>query len=349
MNVRFQVFVSSTQKDLKDERERVINELNRIGYIAVGMEQFPATDEEQFEYIQRIIDDSDYYVVIVKGRYGSEDAEGKSYTEKEFDYAIATKKPALAFLYAAPEKLRLEETDNNPEKMSKLQAFRDKLEAKRVVRYWTNVTELVSSIKDSVNDIARRRPGTGWIRGDQAADPGIYKDVEALRKENADLKAQISKFDEQITFPAYLAHGEDELTFELSITRKRGSPLVDTELDKEVHKTNVDFSWDTIFKLIIPIIYTKPSEATVKRHLEGIFGRRLALPPDQIVEIPVSIVSKIGYQFEALGLIYILSEKASYGHYSVWDVTDKGRRFVAQVRAMRREKPSGLEQNLMEH
>jgi hypothetical protein len=53
------------------ERERVINEVTRVGYIAVGMEQFPAIDEEQLDYIRRIIDESDYYVVIIRGKYGS--------------------------------------------------------------------------------------------------------------------------------------------------------------------------------------------------------------------------------------------------------------------------------------
>jgi hypothetical protein len=43
---RYQIFVSSTHADLKEEREAVINELTKVGYIAVGMEQFPATDEE---------------------------------------------------------------------------------------------------------------------------------------------------------------------------------------------------------------------------------------------------------------------------------------------------------------
>jgi hypothetical protein len=47
MDERYQVFVTSTYSDFKEERERVINELTRVGYIAVGMEQFPATDETQ--------------------------------------------------------------------------------------------------------------------------------------------------------------------------------------------------------------------------------------------------------------------------------------------------------------
>jgi hypothetical protein len=93
MDKRYQIFVSSTHSDLKEERERVINELTRIGYIAVGMEQFPATDEEQLEYIRPIIDESDYYVVIIRGKYGSLASDGVSFTEKECDYALEMNKP----------------------------------------------------------------------------------------------------------------------------------------------------------------------------------------------------------------------------------------------------------------
>jgi hypothetical protein len=77
---RFQIFVSSTHIDLRSEREKVINELNKVGFIAVGMEQFPATDEQQMDYIRPLIDESDYYIVIIKGRYGSTDNYGVSYT-----------------------------------------------------------------------------------------------------------------------------------------------------------------------------------------------------------------------------------------------------------------------------
>jgi hypothetical protein len=117
MDKRYQIFVSSTYSDLKEERESVINELTRVGYIAVGMEQFPATDEEQLEYIQKIIDESDYYVVIIRGKYGSLASDGISFTEKECDYALQTKKPVLAFLVKNPGKLRVDETDNDPEKL----------------------------------------------------------------------------------------------------------------------------------------------------------------------------------------------------------------------------------------
>jgi hypothetical protein len=145
----------------------VIYELTRIGYIAVGMEQFPATDEEQLEYIQKIIDESDYYVVIVRGKYGSLASDGISFTEKECDYALETKKPVLAFLFKNPGQLRVDETDNDPDKARKLDTFKKKLEEKRIVKYWDGPDQLVSDIKDSIHDIVRRRPGIGWIRGNQ--------------------------------------------------------------------------------------------------------------------------------------------------------------------------------------
>ncbi len=71
MDKVYQVFVSSTYSDLLEERRRVSETLAKAGYIPVGMELFPATDLQQLEFIKRIIDRSDYYVVIVAGRYGS--------------------------------------------------------------------------------------------------------------------------------------------------------------------------------------------------------------------------------------------------------------------------------------
>ena len=89
MNKRYQIFVSSTYEDLKEERRTVLSAVQDMEDIPSGMEMFPATDEEQFNFIKKIIDNSDYYVVIVAGRYGSIAPDGLSYTEKEYDYAVS--------------------------------------------------------------------------------------------------------------------------------------------------------------------------------------------------------------------------------------------------------------------
>lgn len=84
---RYQVFVSSTFRDLEKERWEAVKALMTMDCIVAGMESFPAVDEEQFEYIKEIIDDCDYYVLILGGRYGSLAPDGVGYTEKEYDYA----------------------------------------------------------------------------------------------------------------------------------------------------------------------------------------------------------------------------------------------------------------------
>ena len=73
MDKRYQVFVSSTFEDLQEERKEVMQALLELDCIPAGMELFPAMDEEQFEFIKSIIDDCDYYILIVGARYGSMD------------------------------------------------------------------------------------------------------------------------------------------------------------------------------------------------------------------------------------------------------------------------------------
>ena len=56
MEKRYQVFVSSTYADLKKERQKVLQTLMEMDCIPSGMEMFPATDEEQWEFIKKIIE-----------------------------------------------------------------------------------------------------------------------------------------------------------------------------------------------------------------------------------------------------------------------------------------------------
>jgi len=65
MAVRYQVFVSSTFADLQQERRDVIQTLLKMNCIPAGMELFPASDETQLDFIKRVIDDCDYYLLII--------------------------------------------------------------------------------------------------------------------------------------------------------------------------------------------------------------------------------------------------------------------------------------------
>lgn len=88
MDIKYQVFISSTYEDLQEERQKVQEAILSMYQFPIGMEMFSADDSEQWEIIRETIDTSDFYILIIEHRYGSIIKEGKdagmSYTEKEF-------------------------------------------------------------------------------------------------------------------------------------------------------------------------------------------------------------------------------------------------------------------------
>ena len=99
--------------------------LLELDCIPSGMELFPAANESQWSLIKRVIDDCDYYILIVGGRYGSLGPDGISYTEMEYRYAIETDKPTIAFVHQDPPSIPSGKSEASDEGKQKLVAFRE--------------------------------------------------------------------------------------------------------------------------------------------------------------------------------------------------------------------------------
>ena len=92
-----------------------------------GMEIFPAADDDAWTLIQRVIDASDYYLLISAGKYGSvNERSGLSYTEMEYDYAISAGKPVMAFLHGDLGELKSGQCESVEARQEKLVNFREK-------------------------------------------------------------------------------------------------------------------------------------------------------------------------------------------------------------------------------
>ena len=113
MDKKFQIFISSTYEDLKEERSKVVATILKSNHFPIGMEMFSADNIEQWEQIKRTIDSSDYYILIIKRRYGSMTKEGISYTEKEYNYAQEKKIPILAFIVGANAVITNKDVEDN--------------------------------------------------------------------------------------------------------------------------------------------------------------------------------------------------------------------------------------------
>ena len=64
MEKKYQVFVSSTYRDLKDERKEVSQAILESGCFPAGMELWPASNKRQWDVIKKVIDDCDYYLLL---------------------------------------------------------------------------------------------------------------------------------------------------------------------------------------------------------------------------------------------------------------------------------------------
>lgn len=212
MRKKFQVFISSTYTDLIDERKAVEETIIRAGDIPVGMEAFPAADEEQFEFIKTIIDQCDYYILIIAGRYGSLAPDGMSYTEKEYHYAVEQCVPVLVMLHGDRGSLPVAKSESAATSRKLLDAFVSKVSEGRLRKVWTTVDGLKLAVREALDHAKATKERPGWIRGDQALSADSVGQIVSLQQENAELRSKLRASEAAIEVPENLAGLEHGIT-----------------------------------------------------------------------------------------------------------------------------------------
>lgn len=197
-NIKYQVFVSSTYLDLIGERKKITQAILEANCIPAGMELFPASDKSQWDFIKNVIDDSDFYLVILAGKYGSEgiDEAGKkiSYTEMEFDYALKSNKPIIALIHANPDVLPHTKCETSKAKSAKLKKLYTKVSSGRLIKKWANADDLKSAALAAIFEAKRSESYNvrGWIRADRVRTI-IDESEESLRKELQSAKEDLQR------------------------------------------------------------------------------------------------------------------------------------------------------------
>lgn len=189
---RYQVFVSSTYMDLIEHRQTVMKALMQVDAIPAGMELFPALDADAWTLIERVIDQSDYYIVIIGGKYGSVGEDGVSYTEKEYDYAASKGKPIAAFLHAAPDELAVMNSETDVSLRQKLEMFRQKAR-KRLCKFWRNPDELTIAVLTSYHHLTNANPTEGWMRSGKVKTGADAEVLSQLQQRISQLDAENKK------------------------------------------------------------------------------------------------------------------------------------------------------------
>jgi len=164
---RFQVFLSSTFVDLQQERVAVTQELLQMGRcIPAGMELFGASSLPPWDVITRVLDVTDYLVLVLGHRYGSvPPGGGLSYTEREYDYALAANIPILAFVSDPTRPVPPQHVETDSEAQKALARFRQKVQNAHTVTRWSNPEDLKVAVINALYKAMSDTPRPGWVRG----------------------------------------------------------------------------------------------------------------------------------------------------------------------------------------
>lgn len=338
---RFQIFVSSTYEDLRQERQEVMQALLELECIPAGMELFPATDDDQWTLIKRVIDECDYYIVIIGGRYGSVGPKDISYTEQEYRYAMESGKPVVAFLHKDPSAIAVSRSETNPELAMKLKSFRE-LAQKKVCKYWETPSDLGSIVSRSIIRLISTHPMPGWIRADKAAAEVAATEVLRLRKTIEELQIELEA--SQLSGPEgsdKFAQGDEiypvDFKFE-TIDRNRAGWIFDRQ---------VEITWNEIFEDLGPLMLDEATDERIRIGLNQMVKDRSA---DLINSEPLFeehsnfknfVVSgrdeqTIKIQLRALGLIEQSKKPRSVKDTrTFWSLTPYGDSVLVSLRAIK--------------
>jgi len=213
MRKKLQVFISSTYTDMLEERQAAVEAILSSGHIPAGMELFSAGNESQLEVIKRWIDESDIYLLILGGRYGTiEPTSGLSYIQIEYDYAAFKKK--IPFFSVVINELALEEKTkkygiqviehDNPEKYKN---FRDIVTGK-MCKFFDDVKDIKIAIHQTLSEYQLKYNLPGWVCGKDIQNAEEFiKQNSKLLTENSKLRKQIELINSKLSSETRLING----------------------------------------------------------------------------------------------------------------------------------------------
>tara|TARA_R110002074_G_scaffold59550_1_gene144807 strand:+ start:217 stop:1221 length:1005 start_codon:yes stop_codon:yes gene_type:complete len=332
MEKRYQVFVSSTFMDLEKEREIAVQTLMKMDCIPSGMELFPAADIEQFDFIKKVIDDCDYYLLIIGGKYGSMTEEGISYTEKEYDYALEKGIKVIAFLHKFPENLPAKNSETTSEAIEKLKKFREKVAKGRLVEFWENKDQLAGMVALGLISLKKMHPAIGWVRANQTSTIESLGEINSLRKKNNELEEQVKKLNISYNRSSGNTGKLAKLSSLISID------IIDNSTKEIILSREV--TWFDILSRISGLLFSSISEYYVSELIKD-----LCLEDNKNIKatysnsLSLESINKIKIQFYALGFIDFDYEidRDDDESYIVWLSTESGKKAILDLVAIKDE------------
>lgn len=301
--IKYNIFISSTYKDLLPHRKRIHDSILKNGHFPIAMENFTASNKEQWEIIKPLIDSCDYFVLLIGFNYGSIDKdENISFTEKEYNYAISINKPILSFILDNSLSL-----NKKIKYKKKLDLFKKKvLKNNKLAQYCKDKNTISSDVIIALNNEYKINPQSGWIRA---------KNYQNIKQKYDLLESEYNRIINPTDF-SNLFNFNDKISL--------------TGLNSNYQPWNACTTFKDIFLII--------SEYIDKHQIESIIFFMLAQKLEFDKEYPEFTISidneskiKIKNTFIRLKLIRCYKHKNSGKNIKYWELTKKGEEYLLSL------------------
>lgn len=332
---KYQVFISSTFTDMRAERQAAVEAVLLADHIPAGMELFSAGDKSQLDVIRKWIRDSDIFMLILGGRYGSiEPDSGLSYIELEYNYAQSLNKPFFAVVLSGSALERKAKSSSDvfeKDNRTKYDAFKQRVLGK--------ISSLVDDEKDiklyafkAISDAIENNKLAGWVRESEAVNiQPLVDQIEQLSTSNSELRDEVERLDAlagQSTAIENIAGLDDK--FRVNVTCDRHSW-------RETGRVTWDTTWGAIFSMIAPRLISHPNDAQVKDYLSNEVVKATGINDGYQEYIDEQDFQSIKIQLQALRLVQVDFAKPAAGSGTLtWKLTEFGTAKMYELRVARK-------------
>lgn len=166
----FKVYISSTHDDMKAECTAAYEALVTSGNIVSGNGYLSEETIGNFGVIQRDIETSDIFILILGGRYGSICPEtGKSLIHMEYEYALSLKMPigviAISDTFLSAKKSSAYSSGSLYDDLDSENYNRLLLSVSHnTISYYSDIHEFTSCLLEKIDRLSADYPINGWIQ-----------------------------------------------------------------------------------------------------------------------------------------------------------------------------------------
>ncbi|KHN68423.1 MULTISPECIES: DUF4062 domain-containing protein [Acinetobacter] len=319
LDTRYQIFISTSGRDMQPERMVLSQTLVGMGFFAWGLEhRTPLTTT----LARRQIDECDYVILLLGSQYGEQSISGVSYLSLEYEYALSQAKPIIVFMHEQPENREIDLQEIHPQLKDKFLAFRKKLlhEAEHIF-YFKTPRELELVIRLNIPLMVEQHMGQGWVPAYQA---------HQLEDEIKLLKSKISQLEQRLIEPSTQLKEvapQDIFAFEYQIQAFQDGNFKELKRQRQM-------TWSQLLSVLAKRFETAMPEenfaACLNEYLNqaGLEDARQELPRAHAVacaQINHKALFRIKNQMQSQGWIVPTQTEQSYG---LWKLTTKAQKIL---------------------